>query len=78
MIRAVVFDLDNTLVDFMRMKRNAVEAGVSAMIDAGLRSSKQEIDETIKSIYPPPNVRAPALARARATSTTAITPRSHH
>ena len=45
MIRAVVFDLDNTLVDFMRMKRNSVEAGVHAMIDAGLRSSKEDIDE---------------------------------
>ena len=51
MIRAVVFDLDNTLVDFMRMKRNSVEAGVHAMIDAGLQSSKEEIDATIKSIY---------------------------
>jgi putative hydrolase of the HAD superfamily len=36
MIRAVIFDLDNTLTDFMRMKRAAVEAAVDGMIDAGL------------------------------------------
>ena len=34
MIRAVIFDLDNTLVDFMQMKRLAVRAAVDAMIDA--------------------------------------------
>ena len=51
MIRAVVFDLDNTLVDFMRMKRNSVEAGVAAMIDAGLTDAKEDIDRTIKGIY---------------------------
>lgn len=36
MIRAILFDIDNTLMDFMRMKRAAVEA----MIDAGLRMAK--------------------------------------
>ncbi|MBA3585143.1 MAG: haloacid dehalogenase, partial [Gemmatimonadetes bacterium] len=34
MIRAIIFDLDNTLVDFMSMKRLAVGAAVDAMIDA--------------------------------------------
>ena len=37
MIKAVIFDLDNTLTDFMRMKESAVEAAVEAMMDAGLR-----------------------------------------
>ncbi len=36
MIKAVIFDLDNTLVDFMSMKRQAVTAAITAMIDAGL------------------------------------------
>jgi len=36
MIKAVLFDLDNTLIDFMRMKRNSCESAISAMIDAGL------------------------------------------
>ena len=36
MIRAVIFDLDNTLTDFMRVKDAAIEAASDAMIDAGL------------------------------------------
>ena len=35
MIRAVIFDLDNTLTDFMKMKRAAIDAAVDGMIDAG-------------------------------------------
>ena len=34
MIKLVIFDLDNTLVDFSRMKRLATENAVDAMIDA--------------------------------------------
>jgi putative hydrolase of the HAD superfamily len=49
MIKAVVFDLDNTLVDFMAMKRQAVDAAVEAMMDAGLALTfdqvKGRIDE---------------------------------
>lgn len=51
MIKAVVFDLDNTLVDFMLMKRNAVEAGIRGMIDAGLPFAQEEVDRTITAIY---------------------------
>jgi HAD superfamily hydrolase (TIGR02253 family) len=51
MITTVVFDLDNTLVDFMAMKRNAIAASVRAMIDAGLRYSEVEINEAINKIY---------------------------
>ncbi len=36
MIRAVIFDLDNTLTDFMRVKELSIEAAVDAMLDAGL------------------------------------------
>ena len=50
-IKAVVFDLDNTLVDFMRMKEASVEAGVEAMIDAGLKMSKDEAIQKIFKIY---------------------------
>jgi len=35
-IRAVIFDLDNTLTDFMRVKEVAIEAAADAMLDAGL------------------------------------------
>ncbi len=51
MIRAVIFDLDNTLVDFMGMKRQAVSAAISSMIDAGLRLSPVEVQERIDAIY---------------------------
>lgn len=51
MIKAVVFDLDNTLVDFMAMKRQAIDAAVHAMIDAGLNLSVEEAKGRIDVIY---------------------------
>lgn len=51
MIKAIIFDLDNTLVDFMFLKRAAVDAAVNAMIDAGLNLSPEKIKEKINSIY---------------------------
>jgi putative hydrolase of the HAD superfamily len=51
MIKAVIFDLDNTLTDFMRMKENAVEAAVEAMVDAGLRFTSGDISKKIYDIY---------------------------
>ncbi|KAB2894689.1 MAG: TIGR02253 family HAD-type hydrolase [Chlorobi bacterium] len=51
MIRAVVFDLDNTLVDFMAMKRQAVDAAIGAMMDAGLQLTFDQVKEHIDSIY---------------------------
>lgn len=36
MIKLVIFDLDNTLTDFVRMKEVSIEAAIQAMIDAGL------------------------------------------
>jgi len=51
MIKAVVFDLDNTLVDFMLMKRQAIEAAIHAMIDAGLGLSPDEVKARINAIY---------------------------
>jgi putative hydrolase of the HAD superfamily len=51
MIKAVIFDLDNTLTDFMRMKQNAVDAAIDAMVDAGLRFSPAEIKTKIYEVY---------------------------
>ncbi|MBC8197118.1 MAG: HAD-IA family hydrolase [Candidatus Marinimicrobia bacterium] len=48
MIKAVIFDLDNTLLDFMTMKSSAVNAGVRGMKEAGLNV---DTDETIKHIF---------------------------
>lgn len=51
MIKAVILDIDNTLMDFMRMKRAAVDAAVDAMIDAGLSLPKQEMVDKIFKVY---------------------------
>ena len=51
MFKLVIFDLDNTLTDFMRMKENAVDAAVNAMIDAGLRQPTAQIKEKIYQVY---------------------------
>jgi putative hydrolase of the HAD superfamily len=51
MIKAVIFDLDNTLVDFMLMKRQAIDAAINAMRDAGLKLSTEKIRERIDQIY---------------------------
>ena len=51
MIRAVIFDLDNTLVDFMAMKRQAIDAAINSMIDAGLQLPADEVRNRIDAIY---------------------------
>jgi len=51
MIKAVIFDLDNTLLDFVKMKQVAVEKAVDAMIDAGLKIPKLEMVEKIYQVY---------------------------
>ena len=51
MIKAVVFDLDNTLLDFMSMKSFAIKAGVKGMIEAGLELDSSLAYEKIISIY---------------------------
>ncbi len=50
-IQAVIFDLDNTLTDFMKAKEEAIGAAVDAMIDAGLPLGRQEAIENIFAIY---------------------------
>lgn len=50
-IKAVIFDLDNTLVDFMRVKRAAVAGAVDAMIDAGLKEPKEAAIKRIFNMY---------------------------
>jgi len=51
MIKAVIFDLDNTLLDFMKMKEYAVKAAIAGMIEAGLDIDNEESYKTIVSIY---------------------------
>ena len=51
MIKAVIFDLDNTLMDFMKFKKASVEAAVDAMIDAGIGIGKAELLDKVYDIY---------------------------
>ena len=48
MIKSVIFDLDNTLIDFMTMKKISCDAAVSAMIGAGLDVNK---DKAMKELF---------------------------
>lgn len=51
MIRAIVFDLDNTLTDFMKVKSDAVSAAIDGMIDAGLNVPRDTLQARIDAIY---------------------------
>ena len=51
MFKAVIFDLDNTLIDFMKMKHMSIEAAASAMIDSGLEIKKEKIVKILFKLY---------------------------
>lgn len=51
MIKAVIFDLDNTLIDFMTMKNISCDAAIAAMIGAGLNADKSRAVKGLFSLY---------------------------
>lgn len=51
MIKLIIFDIDNTLTDFIRMKDTSIDASIEAMIDAGLMFPPERIQEEIYRIY---------------------------
>lgn len=51
MIKAIIFDLDNTLIDFMKFKKISCEEAIEAMIDAGLDLPKKKALDELYSIY---------------------------
>ena len=51
MIKAVIWDIDNTLTDFMKMKKAAVDSAVDGMLDAGLRVDKETMVKKIFDLY---------------------------
>src|SRR5262245_3838273 len=51
MIRGIIFDLDNTLTDFMRMKEVSIDAAIEGMIDAGLAMPRDEAKRRLYAIY---------------------------
>ena len=50
-IDAVIFDLDNTLTDFMGAKENSIRAAAEAMVDAGLPLPAAEATARVFAIY---------------------------
>ena len=50
-IKAVTFDLDNTLIDFMSMKRKASNAAARAMVKTGLKLSVRKAENELFKIY---------------------------
>ncbi len=50
-IKAVIFDLDNTLIDFMSMKKAASTAAANAMIKAGLKNYPEDLADKLFSFY---------------------------
>ncbi len=51
MIKAVIFDLDNTLLDFMKMKSMSIDAAIYGMIEAGLDLNPESAKKNIYMIY---------------------------
>jgi putative hydrolase of the HAD superfamily len=51
LIQAIIFDLDNTLTDFMKMKSDAITAAIDGMIDAGLKLPRELVRSRIDAIY---------------------------
>jgi putative hydrolase of the HAD superfamily len=50
-IKVIIFDLDNTLIDFMLMKEEACKAAVRAMIDIGLDMTENEAYDLLMKTY---------------------------
>jgi len=51
MIKCVIFDLDNTLIDFMTMKKVSCDAAITAMIGAGLNMDKEKATKIVFELY---------------------------
>jgi len=50
-IKAILFDLDNTLIDFIKMKKEASQAAAYAMAEAGLEVDKDALAEKLFRYY---------------------------
>ncbi len=50
-IRAILFDLDNTLIDFIRMKEESCRAAVKAMVASGLQMKEDQAFEILLNTY---------------------------
>jgi len=50
-LQAVIFDLDNTLIDFMEIKKKSCEAAIEAMRNNGLNMKKEEALDVLYNLY---------------------------
>ena len=51
MVKAILFDLDNTLIDFMKMKKKASDAAISGMIKAGVKINKKGAWKLLEKLF---------------------------
>jgi len=50
-IKAILFDLDNTLLDFLKFKRGCCDAAIDGMISAGLEMKKDDALKILFELY---------------------------
>ena len=50
-IKAIIFDLDNTLFDYFKMKKLATRAAAHAMVDAGLKANRAALTKKLFEHY---------------------------
>ncbi len=51
MIKAILFDLDNTLIDFWKMKKKSCDAAIDSMISAGLKMDRDIATKSLFELY---------------------------
>ncbi|MBI4453324.1 HAD-IA family hydrolase [Candidatus Woesearchaeota archaeon] len=51
MIKAITFDLDNTLIDFINFKKKATAAAIDAMIKAGFKGNRKKFRKELFDFY---------------------------
>ena len=51
MLRAITFDLDMTLIDFISYKKKATSAAASAMIKAGFKGNRKKLEKELFDFY---------------------------
>jgi len=50
-IKAILFDLDNTLIDFVKIKVYSIEKSADAMIKFGLKMKRKEVVDSLFKLY---------------------------
>ena len=51
MVKAILFDLDGTLIDFFGMKKKCCQAAIDGMVKAGLKINKAEALYILFDLY---------------------------